>query len=39
MGVTGMKFIHVKNTLGGDDVANGALAEARAKIAVLVQAR
>lgn len=38
MGVTDVEFIHVNNTAGGDDVLNGALAEARAKIAALVQA-
>lgn len=38
MGVTDIEFIHVNNTTGGDDVANGALAEARARIAALVQA-
>jgi len=37
MGVTDVEFIHVNNTAGGDDVVNGALAEARAKIAALVQ--
>ena len=37
MGVTDMEFIHVNNTLSGEDVVNGALAEARAKIASLVQ--
>ena len=39
MGVAEMEFIHVKNTLGSDDVVNSALAEARAKIVVLVQAK
>ena len=38
LGVTDIEFIHVNNTAGGDDVVNGALAEARAKIAALVQA-
>ncbi len=36
MGVTDMEFIHVNNTIRGEDVVNGALAEARAKIAALV---
>ncbi len=35
MGVADMEFIHVNNTLGGEDVVNGALAEARKKIASL----
>ncbi len=39
LGVTDMEFIHVNNTSGGDDVANGALAEARARIAALISAR
>lgn len=39
MGVTDLEFIHVNNTAGGDDAVNGALAEARAKIAALVQAK
>lgn len=38
MGVTDVEFIHVNNTVGGDDVVNGSLAEARAKIAALVSA-
>ena len=38
MGVTDMEFIHINNTLGGGDVVNGALAEARTKIAALVPA-
>ena len=38
MGVTDLEFIHVNNTAAGDDAANGALAEARAKIAALVSA-
>lgn len=37
MGVTDMEFIHVNNTLSGEDVVNGALAEARKKIVSLVQ--
>lgn len=37
MGVTDIEFIHVNNTIRGDDVVNGALAEARAKIAALAQ--
>jgi len=35
MGLTDVEFIHVNGTLGGDDVVNGALAAARAKIAEL----
>lgn len=35
MGVADMEFIHVNNTLSGEDVVNGALAEARKKIATL----
>jgi FMN-dependent NADH-azoreductase len=38
MGVTDIEFIHVNNTARGEDVVNGALAEAREKIASLVQA-
>ena len=38
MGVTDVEFIHVNNTSAGDDAVNGALAEARAKIAALVSA-
>ncbi len=37
IGVTDIEFIHIENTSGGDDVANGQLAAARAKIAALVQ--
>ncbi len=37
MGVTDIDFIHVNNTVRGDDAVNGALAEARAKIAALTQ--
>ena len=36
MGVTDIEFIHVNNTARGEDVVNGALAEAREKIAALV---
>ncbi len=36
IGVTDMEFIHINNTARGGDVVNGALAEARAKIAALV---
>ncbi len=36
MGVTDMEFIHINNTIRGEDVVNGALAEAREKIASLV---
>lgn len=36
LGVTDMEFIHVNNTARGEDVVNGALAEARQKIAALV---
>ena len=39
MGVTDITFIHVNNTAAGDDAVNGSLAEARAKIAELVQAK
>ncbi len=39
LGVTDMEFIHVNSTSGGSDVVNGSLAEARAKIAALVQAQ
>lgn len=39
LGVTDIEFIHVNNTAGGDDVTNGALAEARAKVAALVQVK
>lgn len=35
MGVTDVEFIHVNNTARGEDVVNGALAEAREKIAAL----
>ena len=35
MGVTDMEFIHVNNTIRGEDVVNGALAEAREKIAAI----
>ena len=35
-GVTDIEFIHVNNTASGEDVVNGALAEARQKIAALV---
>ena len=38
MGVTDVTFIHVNNTTRGDDVVNGALAEARAQIQELVKA-
>ncbi len=38
IGVTDIEFIHVNNTSRGDDVINGSLAEARAKIADLVKA-
>ena len=38
MGVTDMDFIHVNNTARGDDVVNGALAEAREKIAAIAKA-
>jgi FMN-dependent NADH-azoreductase len=38
MGVTDMDFIHVNNTARGEDVVNGALAEAREKIAVIAKA-
>ena len=36
MSVTDMEFIHVNNTARGEDVVNGALAEAREKITSLV---
>ena len=36
IGVTDMEFIHVNNTARGEDVMNGALADARQKIAALV---
>ncbi len=36
MGVSDIEFVHVNNTARGDDAVNGALAEARAKIAALV---
>ncbi len=36
IGVTDMEFIHINNTARGEDVVNGALAEARAKIAAVV---
>lgn len=39
LGVTDIEFIHVNNTARGEDVTNGSLAEARAKIAVLVGAQ
>lgn len=39
MGLTDVEFIHVNGTAGGDDVVNGSLAAARAKIAALVQAK
>ena len=35
LGVTDIEFIHVNNTARGEDVTNGALAEAREKIASL----
>ncbi len=38
MGVTDMDFIHVNNTVRGDDLLNGALAEAREKIAAIAKA-
>ncbi len=38
MGVNDMGFIHVNNTSGGEDVVNGALAEAREKIAAIAKA-
>lgn len=38
MGVTNMDFIHVNNTARGEDVVNGALAEAREKIAAITKA-
>ena len=38
MGVTDIEFIHVNNTARGEDVVNGALAEAREKIAAVVPA-
>ena len=38
MGVTDMDFIHVNNTARGEDVVNGALAEAREKITAIVPA-
>ena len=38
MGVTDIEFIPVNNTARGEDVVNGALAEAREKIAALVSA-
>ena len=34
-----MEFIHVNSAAGSDDVANGLLAEARAKIAAFAQAK
>ncbi len=37
MGVTDMDFIHINNTIRGDDVLNGALAEAREKIAAIAK--
>ncbi len=39
LGVTDIEFIHINNTARGEDVANGSLAEARAKIAALVGAQ
>ncbi len=39
MGVTDVQFIHINNTARGDDAANGALAEARAKIAEIAHAK
>ncbi len=39
LGVTDIEFIHINNTSRGEDVTNGSLAEARAKIAVLVGAQ
>lgn len=39
LGVTDIDFIPVNNTIRGDDVTNGALAEARAKIKAITQAK
>ncbi len=38
-GVTDIEFVHVNNTAGGDDVKNGQLAAARARIAELAGSR
>ncbi len=38
LGVTDQTFIHVNNTSGGDDIVNGSLATARAKIQEVVSA-
>ena len=39
IGVVDQTYIHINNTSRGDDVANGALAEARAQVATLVRAK
>ncbi len=39
LSVTDIEFIHINNTARGEDVTNGSLAEARAKIAALVGAQ